>query len=54
MQVLGLPPDYVTTRNDKVKAVTLTDVNRVAKSLMTPDKLTFVVVGQPKDLATSP
>lgn len=45
MQSLGLPPDYPLTRNDKVNAVTLQDVNRVAKTLLTPDKLTFVVVG---------
>lgn len=45
MQILGLPPSYPETRNAKVEAVTLADVNRVAKSLLTPDKLSFVVVG---------
>ena len=45
MQTLGLPPDYPSVRNAKVEAVTLDDVNRVAKSLLTPDKLTFIVVG---------
>jgi zinc protease len=46
MQVLGLPPTYPATRNAKVEAVTLADVNRVAAYLLAPDKLTFVVVGK--------
>lgn len=45
MQMLGLPVTYPAERNAKVQAVTLKDVNRVAASLLTPDKLTFVVVG---------
>ena len=50
MQSLGLTPDYPKTRNDRINAVTLEDVNRVAKRLMNPDTLTFVVVGQPENL----
>lgn len=50
MQSLGLPADYPKTRNDRINAVTLDDVNRVAKRLMNPDTLTFVVVGQPQNL----
>ena len=46
MQTLGLPANYPATRNQKVEAVTLADVNRVAKRLLTPDKLFFVVVGK--------
>ena len=45
MQMLGLPVTYPAERNAKVQAVTLADVNRVAAKLLTPDKLTFVVVG---------
>jgi zinc protease len=45
MQILGLPSDYPSVRNAKVEAVTLADVNRVAAQLLTPDKLTFIVVG---------
>lgn len=45
MQMLGLPVTYPAERNAKVDAVTLEDVNRVAATLLTPDKLTFVVVG---------
>lgn len=52
MQMLGLPTDYPATRNAKVEAVTLGDVNRVAARLLTPEALTFVTVGAGK--ATAP
>lgn len=45
MQILGLPVDYPARRNDRVAAVTLADVKRVAAQLLTPDDLFFVVVG---------
>ena len=48
MQMQGLPTDYIATRNDNVDAVTLDDVNRVARELLDPDGLHFVVVGQPR------
>jgi zinc protease len=47
MQMDGLPSDYVNTRNDKVNAVTLADVARVAQRIYRADDLHFVVVGQP-------
>lgn len=47
MQMDGLSPDYITTRNDKIEAVTQDDIKRVAARLLTPDALQFVVVGQP-------
>lgn len=50
MQMTGLPRDYVATRNDKVNAVTLEDANRVARELLDPEALSFVVVGQPAGL----
>jgi zinc protease len=50
MQMEGLPTDYIVTRNDKVNAVTLDDINRVARELLDPETLTFVVVGQPVGL----
>ncbi|MGV8986495.1 MAG: M16 family metallopeptidase [Cypionkella sp.] len=53
MQILGLPSTYPATRNAKVEAVTLDDVNRVAKSLLTPDKLSFIVVGKAEDVTSS-
>ncbi|MDW4498394.1 pitrilysin family protein [Sulfitobacter sp. D35] len=54
MQMMGLPVDYIATRNDKVEAVTLEDVNRVAGELLDPEALTFVVVGQPEGLESTP
>ena len=53
MQMLGLPIDYIATRNDKVEAVTLADVKRVASELLDPEGLHFVVVGQPVGLESS-
>lgn len=50
MQAVGLGPDYVANRNDFVNAVTLADVNRVAAELLDPERLHFVVVGQPEGL----
>jgi zinc protease len=52
MQMQGLPIDYAATRNAKIEAVTLEDVARVAKRLLRPDDLHFVVVGQPVGLAS--
>ncbi len=50
MQMDGLGLDYIPTRNDKVRAVTLEQINAVAARLMQPEELRFVVVGQPKGL----
>lgn len=47
MQMDHLPIDYIATRNDKVNAVSLADVTRLAKRLIQPDQLHFVVVGKP-------
>ncbi len=40
--------DYFDRRNAQFEAVTLDDVNRVAKEYLDPDNFTFVVVGQPE------
>ena len=53
MQTVGLTPDYITTRNDRVNAVTLEDVRRVAKRIFKPEDLQFVVVGQPEGLPSN-
>ncbi|MCY3983135.1 MAG: pitrilysin family protein [Roseovarius sp.] len=53
MQMDDLPLDYISTRNDKIRAVTLKDVNNVAKELLDPDSLTFVVTGKPAGLELS-
>ncbi|SEM61737.1 zinc protease [Loktanella fryxellensis] len=54
MQVIDLPPSYVVDRNAQLNAVTLDDVNRVARELLRPDDLRFVVVGQPEGLTGDP
>lgn len=53
MQMDDLPIDYADTRNDKVNAVTLEDIQRVAARLMRPEALHFVVVGQPDGIENS-
>ena len=50
MQTTGLTPSYITSRNELVEAVTLEDIRRVTKRLYLPEKLHFVVVGQPEGL----
>lgn len=52
MQADNMPIDYIATRNDKVAAVSLEDARRVAAELYDPDRLTFLVVGQPAGLET--
>ncbi|WP_299910763.1 pitrilysin family protein [uncultured Paracoccus sp.] len=47
MQLIGLPIDYVNTRNGMVEAVTKEDVQRVAERLLKADELRFVLVGRP-------
>jgi zinc protease len=53
MQFQDLPIDYVATRNARVEAVTVDDVRAVAARLLDPERLHFVVVGQPEGLETS-
>jgi zinc protease len=47
MQMDGLTPDYIETRNDMVNAVTLEDIDRVVQRIYRPEDLHFVVVGKP-------
>jgi zinc protease len=51
MQRIGLPRDYVNTRNARVEAVTQEDIARVAAKYLNADALRFVVVGRPVGLA---
>jgi len=41
----GLPDDYYDTYAGKVRALKTTDVNQVAKDVVRPDNLTWIVVG---------
>lgn len=42
----NLPVNYLDTRKDRINAVTVADVRRVADRLLTPDKLTVILVGR--------
>lgn len=53
MQMDGLSPDYITTRNDQIEAVTLDQINAVIQRLYDPENLSFVVVGSPEGLVTN-
>ena len=45
-----LPVDFFDQRNGLIEAVTLEDVNRVAREYLSPERFTFVVVGEPEGL----
>ncbi len=49
-QLYDLPTDYLQTYRDKVNAVTLEDVERVAKKYISPDKIAIVVVGDAEEI----
>ncbi|MEW5728420.1 MAG: pitrilysin family protein [Pseudomonadota bacterium] len=53
MQLDDLGIDYLDKRNGYIEAVTLEDVNRVAKRLLDPARLTTVVVGKPDGVQAS-
>ncbi len=48
MDNLGI--DYINKRNEIISSLTLGHINKVAKSLLNPEKLTFVIVGKPENL----
>jgi zinc protease len=50
LQQNDFPTDYFTLRPKRIDAVTLDDVKRVAKRLLDPAKLSFLVVGNPDGL----
>ncbi|MBI1179867.1 MAG: insulinase family protein [Alphaproteobacteria bacterium] len=54
IQHYGFGRDYIDKRNSYIEAVTLDDVNRVAKRLLKPDSLFWVIVGEPKGLDKTP
>lgn len=47
----GLPKDYINQNKALFEAVTLEQVNQATNKYLNPDKLTFVVVGQPESEA---
>ncbi|MDO5621697.1 MAG: pitrilysin family protein [Paracoccus sp. (in: a-proteobacteria)] len=50
MQLMGLPVEYINTRNDQINAVTAGDVARVARDYLDPARLQFVLVGRPEGM----
>lgn len=54
MQISNLGMDYIKNRPSLINAVTLEDANRVARRLYDADRLTAVVVGQPKGITATP
>lgn len=50
MQKDNLPIDFLEKRNQEIDAVSVDAVNRMAKTLLMPDNLQAVVVGQPEGL----
>lgn len=55
LQRNGRPIDYLDHREERINAVTMADLKRVATRLFLPDELTFAIVGQPKGVsATAP
>lgn len=54
LQLHNLGIDYPERRNGLIEKVTLGDVNRLARALLDPKRLTVVVVGRPKGVASTP
>ena len=54
LQLDNLGIDYFDKRNKLISAVTIEDVNRVAKRIVDPKNLTLVVVGNPEGLSPTP
>lgn len=50
IQISKLPIDYIDRRPGLINAVTRADIMRVAKRLLRTEAITFVIVGDPKDI----
>lgn len=49
-QTSGRDIDHINRRNALIRAVTVADVNRVARRLFSPENFTFIVVGRPEGI----
>ena len=47
LELDDLPTTYMDTYPDRIKAVTVADVQRIAQRLFNPDSLTVIMVGDP-------
>lgn len=54
LQLDRLGIDYLGRRNALIDAVTVADIQRVARRLLRPDGLTFVLVGRPEGVTATP
>jgi len=50
IQLADLGIDYIDDRNEMIEAVTIKDVKRVARRLLSPDNLLVTIVGRPKGI----
>jgi zinc protease len=50
IQISKLPIDYIDRRPGFINAVSIEDIQRVAKRLLRTEAITFVIVGDPKDI----
>jgi zinc protease len=46
----GLPDTYLDTVGEKISAVTIADIRRVAEKLLTPDGIVTILVGNPANI----
>ena len=53
IQTDNLGIDYMSRRNDLIESVKIKAVNRIAKTLLRPDHLNIVIVGEPKGLESA-
>jgi zinc protease len=53
IQIDNLGIDYMARRNGLIEAVSLADVNRLARQVLNRDRLTIVVVGQPEGVKST-
>lgn len=51
IEVFGLPKDYLQSYLPRLRAITLADANRIAKTYFTPQNLSLVLVGPAKKIA---
>jgi predicted Zn-dependent peptidase len=49
-QLYDLPADYLQTYREKVSAVTIDEVQRVAQTYVTPDKMAIAIVGDADEI----
>lgn len=53
MQMDDLPISYVETRNDRINAITLEEINAFAARFMDPEGLHFTIAGRPEGVKTT-